>query len=179
MKNIHVTVPGCLHQSAVKGFSLVELTLAISITAILSVLIFSVWNQLTLHTSRQERRTALRSESLRITKQIGMHLHKTDNVISWNSTSIKATLPPDNDTVSYKFNGTDFEYNDKAISLIPPNTSIKHFRIENGNENQNGIPYLFTCIVTLGNSAGDTVTSSVTVLVRRTNTENSQSDFMW
>lgn len=162
-----------------RGFSLVELTLAISITAILSVLVFSVWNQLTLHTTAQQRKTALRSECLRITKQLSIHLHKTDHLISWNSTSLTMTLPPDNDTITYSFNGTELLMNGNLLSLVTPHTKTRDFHIANANEEQDGIPYLFTCLLTLENSAGDTATTSVTVLVRRNNKVENQDSFMW
>lgn len=99
--------------------------------------------------------------------------------MSWNSTTLRMTMPPDNDTITYSFNGTELLMNGRGFSLVTPHAKTRNFHVVNTNEEQAGIPYLFTCLVTLENSAGDTATSSVTVLVRRNNNGENQDTFMW
>jgi Tfp pilus assembly protein PilE len=162
------------------GVTLIELVFAMLCTTIVSGIVYLTWNHINQYTLVQNRKSALRSECFRIAKQISNQLHKAEAILQWDPHKILFTTSLKNDTFSYSFDGTSLEYNNSAITLTTPFSTVQQFLLENANTDNETQPYLFTCTITLGNASGDTASVKTTVLIQH-KLENNASDnnFVW
>lgn len=161
------------------GVTLVELTIAVALSAVLAASVFFTWNYLTRHTTIQNRRTAIRAEGNRITNQLSLQLRRAESIINLDNSSIQFTVNNRADTISYVFSGSEMTYNQQPISFTIPAIEVSNFTITDNNENNPAKPYLFTCSLTLTHTSGDTITSTATIFVNRTTAVPQEDSFSW
>jgi prepilin-type N-terminal cleavage/methylation domain-containing protein len=163
-----------------KGITLIELTVALVLTSIITGIIYMTWNHITLHTEVQKKRASLHGECIRISQQINQQLHTAASIIKWDPHSITFTTANKSDTLAYSFDGTTLTCNNIPVILTVPQSTVRNFSLENENTDDGIQPYLFTCTLILGNAIGDTVATQTAVLIHRTTINDPSGDnFTW
>lgn len=164
-----------------KGVTLIELTVALVLTSIITGIIYMTWNHITLHIEVQKKRASLHGECIRISQQINHQLHTAASVIKWDPHSVTFTTANKSDTLTYSFDGTTLTCNNVPVALTVPQSTVRNFSLANENTDDGTQPYLFTCTLILGNAIGDTVATKTTVLIHRTtvNDDASGNNFTW
>ncbi|MBN1309429.1 MAG: hypothetical protein JXA18_16030 [Chitinispirillaceae bacterium] len=161
------------------GVTLLDLTVAIVLTAIVVSIVYAAWTQINRHTLTHQRRTALRGECSRVAEALSRRLRRAEEVLAWDRTSIRFILSGLHDTVTYSYNGETLEVNGRPLAFIAAGTSVNAFSIENQNVDDVSLPFLFRITVALATRQGETDTVSATVMVRRPGDLPPDDDFIW
>ncbi|GEM_PF-5174211 len=159
-----------------KGFTIVELTVAVLLTSIVVTIVYATWNGMNRHIYSRERRTRLQNECDRISQGIIAQMRRADDVISWDRTSIRYTAS--GDTVAWSFDGNVLWNNGTEIKPMRGGR-VCAFSLENSNDNEESKPWLFSLTLSLVSMANDTATNRSTVMVRRGDAAAPENDFMW
>ena len=165
--------------AGVSGATILELTVALALMSVLFSIVYTCWRMIDNYTFTQARRTELQAECGRLSEMIANEVRRSGAVIKWDEASIDFIPSEGTDTITYDFNGSEFERNDRPVSLAVPRTKIAGFSIENQNDDEPSSPFLFRFTITLVNNRGESATTSQTVMAHRINEQRPDSDFMW
>ena len=98
-----------------RGFSLLELTIAILLSGLVISMVFYAWKYVSIHTIKQQQKTIFQSEADLIVQIIERDLRKSAGVVKLSSNRVVFLLPGGIDTVSYKLENGQFSKNDTVI----------------------------------------------------------------
>lgn len=159
-----------------KGFTIVELTVAVLLTSIVVTIVYATWNGMNRHIYSRERRARLQNECDRIAGGIIAGMRRADDVISWDRTSIRYTTS--GDTVAWSFDGSVLWNSGREVRPMRGG-EVCAFSLENNNANEESRPWLFSLTLSLVSAANDTATTRSTVMVRRGSAERLEDAFIW
>ncbi|MCX7726037.1 MAG: prepilin-type N-terminal cleavage/methylation domain-containing protein [Chitinispirillaceae bacterium] len=150
-----------------KGFTLIELSVAIIITSIVVTIVYSSWTYWNRYVARTQSKTELRIECSRILRQITSQLRKAKIILFWDRNRIGFVREDNGDTIvySYDYNG-EIKYNGEKMVLLTNGSSVVDFSIENQNNDRESGIYLFVIGITLKNSFNDTIRNESRVMVK-------------
>jgi prepilin-type N-terminal cleavage/methylation domain-containing protein len=161
------------------GFTILELVVAVSLMAVLSVIVYSTWTRISNHMLLQQRNSSMRTECHRLLNEITNRIRGSEAVVRWDRTSIRFVSSGGADTLTYSFDGTALQRSSVPIQIITPLTEVKEFTVENLNNNDGVTPFLLKITLTLRNKQGNEFTDQATVLGRRLNAPANGDDFVW
>jgi type II secretory pathway pseudopilin PulG len=127
------------------GTTLIELIVAITMSAIVVGTIFFAWNTISRHISVQSRKSIFEVEARRIIAEIGSDLRRTPRLLAWHTTGLTLIDPTTNDTVSYTFTSEELNRNDSPLVTIAPTAVVTDFEVE-AEEASEPAPYFNTLL---------------------------------
>ncbi len=110
------------------GFTLVELVVALSITAIVITLVMFSWTFLLRHTTKQEQKAAFGAQIDLAASLIANDIQRASEVISFDNNSI-AFVPVNGDTVLYRLRNDTLVKNDTAFSPLANGVTVLRFSV--------------------------------------------------
>lgn len=113
-----------------RGVTLIELAVAISMSAIVVGVVFYAWNTINIHIINNSRKAVFEVEARRIAGSIVSQIRRSPEVISWHSNGITYISPDAGDTVTYEFFNQELKRNDTMLVNIAQKARITDFRIE-------------------------------------------------
>ena len=116
------------------GFTLIELVVAMSMTAIVIGILFVVWNNFNLHVIKQSRKSVMYSEVNRISKSITSQIRRSPAVLPLHSNGITYISPIKSDTIVYEFYANELLKNDLPVPVVSQSAHISEFSIEKKEE---------------------------------------------
>ncbi|MBN1577900.1 MAG: hypothetical protein JW913_15175 [Chitinispirillaceae bacterium] len=165
--------------TAFAGVTLLDLTMAVVLTSMVVSIVYATWTQINRHTVTHQRRAALRGECSRIAETMAGQLRRAEAVIQWDRSSVSFIPSASHDTLTYSYNGEILEVNGQPLALTVAETSVSAFSLENQNDENASLPFLFHITVALSTGQGETDTVSTTVMARRLNEQPPDNDFIW
>jgi len=151
-----------------RGFSLVELVVAIVMSTLVLGAVFSAWILVNRHTISGKRKAILQAEADRIVRSIALQIRATPAVVVWTDQSITMIAPGSNDTLVWAFDGDSLARNDTAIRFISPSARVTDFRIADlteGNPSSRGT--LLSVSLTMQDDFGDESRASMQAAAMR------------
>lgn len=160
------------------GFTLIELVVAMSMTAIAVGILFIVWNNFNIHVIKQQRKSILHAEVNRISKSITSQIRRSPSVLSLHSSGITYISPFNSDTIVYEFFANELLKNDKPVSVTSQSAYISEFNIEekDGQIEGSGLTLLLIT-VTLSDEFDNQVTLTSQVAAKVKDQYESEEDF--
>jgi hypothetical protein len=153
---------------SINGVTLIELIIALAMTATLTISVYYFWNHINLHTITYTARTQLTSEATRIVSSIVSQVRCAKEIFSFDYNSINF-ISKNGDTLNYRYDGDSLFLNDNSIKIITSGARISQFEIKDLNEGNSAearYAYLeFT--LTMEGAQRDSSTFSLSVNVPR------------
>ena len=145
-----------------KGVTLLELLVAISLSAIILAGVFYAWRFIEQHTIVQSRKAVFYSEANRISQSIAGEIRKCRQVIMVSDHSIVFTKNPSGDTVNFEFQGSQLTRNGAPVSINAPASRFADFLVLKNQESYNdkNADLLLDIIIGIADNFGDS--SSIT-----------------
>lgn len=116
-----------------KGVTLIELMVALALTATLSVTVYYFWNHINRHTTTYTDKALFSKEANRIITTIVTQIRSAKEVISFDYNTINF-ISKNGDTLAYRYDGDSLYLNENSISIISRNARISQFEITDLNE---------------------------------------------
>jgi prepilin-type N-terminal cleavage/methylation domain-containing protein len=113
------------------GLTLLELMVAISVSAILITLVLSSWNYINRHVLYQEHRGYLRNETARIADEIQLKLGRTSGVLGFTPNSVTLLEQDGGGVLEYAFDGKHLTKNGFPMHFGVHGGSITSFNLRN------------------------------------------------
>ncbi len=110
------------------GVTLLELIVAIAVSAIAVGMIFQTWTSLSRHMHANERRSNLRVSADRISETLAMELRRSHAVVAWGSNGITFETVA-GDTVRYEHNGMTLVRNGSPVHVSSPGGYVGTFDV--------------------------------------------------
>jgi hypothetical protein len=171
-KNIFQKTIRCL--ATVKGVTLIELMIALGMTATLTTTVFYFWNHINRHTIVYINKAQFSTETNRIITSIVSQVRSAKQIISYDYNMIHF-VSKNNDTLQYRYDGDSLYRNERGLTITSKNARISQFEIKDlneGNSTEARYAYLeFT--LTMISGKNDTSTYSLSINVPKP-TEGSQ-----
>jgi hypothetical protein len=149
-----------------KGVTLIELTVALAMTATLAISVYYFWNHINSHTITYTDKALFSKEANRVITSIVTQIRSATEVISFDYNTINF-ISKNGDTLAYRYDGDSLFLNDSSITIISRNARISQFEIKDLNESVSSearFAYLeFTFSMISGKN--DTVTYTLSVNV--------------
>lgn len=159
-----------------KGFTILELIVAISMASILISIVYFTWNYMEKHISVQKRKAELSFEINWVSQQILSQI-KRSNVLSWDDNDI--VLETEKDSIRYSFN-TELLKNGNPFKLVYKGISLTGFHIEEVNKNNLEDNYtLLKMNISAKNVFNDTAGTSMIFEIKRPNGRDLQQNDKW
>jgi hypothetical protein len=109
---------------------LIELCVAMAMTALVIGIVFGVWGNISKHMIERQRKNMLYSEANQLCSRIASQLRRSPGVLTWQANSISFITPDSTDTISYEFSYNELKKNDTLIAIVSQNAMIRDFAIE-------------------------------------------------
>jgi Tfp pilus assembly protein PilE len=113
-----------------KGVMLIELMVAMAMSAVVIVMIFWAWTLFIKQTSSVKRRTFFHAETERISRTIASSLRRSPKVLDIGRDEITFIDPNSKDTIHYSFYGDSLYRNDTAVVMLAQSARVTDFSIE-------------------------------------------------
>lgn len=114
-----------------QGFTLLEVLVAMSISAMVVALAFGSWAAISRHTNRLERARLLDTEARRIAVGIGNEARRSPCVLVAGPDQIRLVSAITFDTVAYSTDGSQILRNDVPVVIRSPHSRVTAFSVEN------------------------------------------------
>jgi prepilin-type N-terminal cleavage/methylation domain-containing protein len=126
---------GAIPMKAVKpggsrGFTLLELIVAMALCAFALSLVFYSWNYISNHTIVQQRRSLFQAESDRIAQSIAAEMRKSPEVISLSTNRVTMLAANGADTVTFEYSNGVLLKNNAPVSCLLAGGRVTQFLIE-------------------------------------------------
>ncbi|MDG5816211.1 prepilin-type N-terminal cleavage/methylation domain-containing protein [Chitinispirillales bacterium ANBcel5] len=115
------------------GVSIIELTVAMAISAVLLSILFYTWNTFNFQIAQRDHVYSLRDETIRIAEEITTNIRRTPSVLDYSLNSIRFISPTHGDTVEYRFDGEQLSRNGKTVTNRAYGGEITSFEIRGHN----------------------------------------------
>lgn len=160
------------------GFTLIELVVAMSMTAIVVGILFVVWNNFTIHVIKQQRKSVLNAEVNRISQSITSQIRRSPSVLALHSNGITYISPFNSDTIGYEFFADVLLKNGKAVAVVSQSAHISDFTIveKEGQIEGTGLSLLLLTI-TLSDEFDNEVSVTSQVAAKVKDRYESEEDF--
>ncbi len=112
------------------GFTLIELIIAISASALVISAALFAWGRVGGHIAQNRRKALLHREAQNIAGIITGQLQRTPRLVSWHYYGVSCLSASRTDTISYEFYNGELLRNDTALALISDNSRIASFEVE-------------------------------------------------
>ncbi len=112
-----------------RGVTLIELMVALVMTAIIVSIIFAVWGNFGRHVIIQRRKSVLHAEIRVVLESITSQLRRSPAVLAWHSSGITYVSPNNGDTIVYEFYTDELLKNDAPVILISQDAYISNFSV--------------------------------------------------
>lgn len=116
--------------SAASGFTLIELMVAIAVSALVILLATGAWIAVSRHTIRLDRVRLLESETLRIANTLASQIRRSPEVIEARGDRIWLVAPITSDTLLYEKRGANLERNREVLPFRSSSIQLCEFSIE-------------------------------------------------
>lgn len=160
------------------GFTLIELVVAMSMTAIVIGILFVVWNNFNVHVIKQRRKSIMYSEMNRIAKSITSQIRRSPAVLALHSSGITYISPTKGDTIVYEFYANELLKNDKQVPVASQFAHISDFTIEKKEERGAGSDLILLSItITMSDEFENEVTATSQVAAKVKDEYESEENF--
>ncbi|MBN1603525.1 MAG: hypothetical protein JW915_18085 [Chitinispirillaceae bacterium] len=166
MVKCFVTLVRCrrAQNRSINGVTLIELIIALAMTASLTVSVYYFWNHINRHTITYTAKTQLTNEANRIITSIVSQVRSAKELFSFDYNSINF-ISKNGDTLNYRYDGDSLYLNNNSVKIITSGARISQFEIKNlneGNDSEARYAYLeFT--LTMQGAQRDTSTFSLSI----------------
>jgi type II secretory pathway pseudopilin PulG len=113
--------------------TMLELIVAIFVSAIAVAMIMRTWTGLSQHIYRNERRAHVRVSADRISEALASELRKAHTVLAWNSGEI-AFEAASGDTVRYTHDGATLLRNETPVYVSSPGGYVSEFEVSRSRD---------------------------------------------
>lgn len=153
------------HHSNQWGVTLLELMIALSLTAIVITTVYFTWNYLNRHVALQKRRSTLQIETNRFMQVVTSKIRRSEAVFEINDHRISFADPDSTDTIIYSFDGTKLTRNDSLFNPAFPQMFVSDFTIHPDQATQilGARSTLLNVTIALSNSFGDSISLVATI----------------
>jgi prepilin-type N-terminal cleavage/methylation domain-containing protein len=117
-----------------KGITLLELIVAISLSAVVLAAIFFAWRFIERHTVVQSRKAVFYSEADRISRSVTEEIRKCKLVTAFSGHSITFIKNPSGDTIRYDFESLQLTRNGIALESRAPTAHVNDFAVIKNQE---------------------------------------------
>ncbi len=118
-----------------RGATLVELTLAMFISAIVIMLTFYAWNQINIHVARGQEKSFFRLAGRNLVDRLSDDLRRSTALLAHHSSGV-TFVTASGDTVNYEFYGRELLRNGAPVPLADSAAFITDFHIESSEQEQ-------------------------------------------
>ncbi|MBD3314614.1 MAG: hypothetical protein GF344_02395 [Chitinivibrionales bacterium] len=112
------------------GATIIELAIAMSISAVLIGLVYASWTYVTSHSIDGRRKTIFTNEARRLAEHLASQVRNSPKVLTWYTNSLTLVSPENGDTIYYEFFNETLFRNDTAVTTIAERARIIDLRIE-------------------------------------------------
>jgi hypothetical protein len=113
------------------GVTMVELAVAVTISAIVISTTFYGWREINQHVIESQRKSILQVEARRIASSLASQLRRSPQVLEWHNSGISYISPTGKpDTVIIEWDGSNLLRNDKVVKLMPQASRIAELSFE-------------------------------------------------
>ncbi len=154
---------------ACRGATLVELTLAMFISAIVITLTFYAWNQINIHVARGQERTFFRVAGRNLMDRLADDLRRSTALLAHHASGV-TFVTASGDTANYEFYGRELLRNGEPVPLADSAAWINDLHIEGSEQEQNvgGVQdVLLELTLSLESEQGYVMQRAVAVAVRK------------
>ncbi len=113
-----------------QGVTIIELMVALAMTALMVSIIFALWGGFGRHVIKQRRKSILHSEIRVVLESLTSHIRRSPSVLAWHASGITYVSPSNDDTIVYEFYADELLKNDAPVTLISQEAYISNFSIE-------------------------------------------------
>lgn len=152
-----------------RGATLVELTLAMFISAIVITLTFYAWNQINIHVARGQERSFFRLAGRNLIDRLSDDLRRSTALLAHHSSGV-TFVSASGDTANYEFYGRELLRNGEPVPPADSAAFITDFHIESSEQEQivGGVQdVLLEITLSLENDRGYVMQRTVAVAVRK------------
>lgn len=163
------SAPICNRLRGCGGATLVELTLAMFISAIVISLTFYAWNQINIHVARGQERSFFRVAGRRMLDRLSDDLRRSTALLAHHSSGV-TFVSASGDTLNYEFYGRELLRNGEPVPTADSAAFITDFQIESSEQEQivGGVQdVLLEITLSLENERGYVMKRTVAVAVRK------------
>jgi prepilin-type N-terminal cleavage/methylation domain-containing protein len=139
-----------------RGFSLIELVVAIVMSTLVLGAAFSAWVLVNKHTVSGKRKAVLQAETDRMVRTIASQIRTAPAVVAWTDRSITMIAAGSGDTLVWAFDGDSLSHNDTMVRISSPRARVTDFHIADlteGNTSPRGA--LLSVSLTMRDDFGD------------------------
>jgi len=136
-------------KSSIRGVTLIELIIAMVMTAALAGIVFVVWNNFNRHIINQNRKSQLQSEVRRFSGALISQIRRSPAVLAWHSSGITYVSPTKGDTVSYEFYADELLKNGSRVPVVSQAAYISEFLLSESAQNAVEQPDLTVLCITM------------------------------
>ncbi len=112
------------------GVTIIELMVAISMSALVIGIITATWIGFSKHVIGQRRKSILRAELRQVLEGITSQLRRSPAVLAWHSSGITYVSPNNGDTIVYEYYYDELLKDDIPITIISQSAYITDFVID-------------------------------------------------
>lgn len=146
------------------GVTLIELIVALAMTATLTTSVYYFWNHINRHTTINTDKALFSKEANRIITSIVTQIRNSREVLSFDYNTINF-ISNNGDTLVYRYDGDSLFLNESSISIISRNARIAQFEIKDLNEAASTETRLAYLEITLSMISGKNDTTSYSLSV--------------
>lgn len=165
---------------ASRGFTLVELLVAIVMTSFVVASVFFSWNRINTHISKQRRQSLFLSDITTFANSLAIQVRTSPKIIYYDETTIEF-IPRHQDTpVRYQFSYDELLKNDQPVRLSSQGAIITDFLIESDAYYEEDLPMiLLNLTIHAENSFGDTHEITVSAAVEPPKDDEDDGGWGW
>jgi prepilin-type N-terminal cleavage/methylation domain-containing protein len=151
-----------------KGATLVELAVAMTISAILVGLVYMAWTYTTRHAIEGRRTAIFTKETQRIAERLAARIRTSPRVLSWHTHGVVFVSARNGDTLHYDFFDEQLLCNDTPVTTIAERARITELWIEAAEttSHEPSETVLLSITLTMADDFGNTTTVTVEVAAR-------------
>jgi Tfp pilus assembly protein PilE len=163
-----------------KGYSLMELMVAMVLTTITISSVYYSWNYMNKHVATHSRTALLEKETQRLIHLFANRLMRSTQIIEWDETSAVFVSETGEDTITYKLIGDTVYQNDTPVPILSTQTKIATFSIRDSDESAPvESPFQFLQLtLKLEHRSGDTASAVLSLKAKKNRkVDNDPFDF--
>jgi hypothetical protein len=162
--------------------SLIELIVAIAVSAVVVATTLAAWTALQKHISSQNRRAALDYEARRLVVMLADQARKSPRVLHWHENGITLIAATNGDTLSWEYSWQELSRNGEPFQLREGLKVVDFFlETDNGDYLAPDAPMVVRFNVRLENGRGESTAAQSAAAIRKPpdTWESSGNDDYW
>ena len=152
------------------GLTILELIVALSISAAVISVVYYTWNFLNKHIAKHTNSALVSDAADRLAHSIASQIRRSPAILKWDNHSIKLLSAENSDTVTWDFDGENLLRNGDSVQVTIHGSRISNFEVKDLRDlglPENSLNLLLQISLTVNNEAGDSSRVDLTVKARK------------